>query len=93
MSLYRIIYTAAYERRAAKFLKRHPNLIGQYEKALRMLELDPSHPALRLHKLEGKLSELHSISINLSYRVVIHFLIEDGEIIPINVGDHNRVYR
>ena len=60
---------------------------------LRELELDPFHPSLRLHKLEGRMSQLHSISINLSYRVVIHFLIADDEIVPVDIGDHDRVYR
>lgn len=93
MSRYRIAYTDAYNRRAAKFLKRHPNVLTQYEKAMSLLELDPFHPSLRLHKLEGRLSDLHSISINLSYRVVIHFLIAGDEIIPIDIGDHDKVYR
>jgi len=58
-----------------------------------LLELDPFHPSLRLHKLEGRMSQLHSISINLSYRVVIHFLIADDEIVPVDTGDHDSVYR
>ncbi|WP_022956225.1 type II toxin-antitoxin system RelE/ParE family toxin [Perlucidibaca piscinae] len=93
MSRYCIVYTDVYNRRAARFLKRHPTLISQYRKAMSLLELDPFHPSLRLHKLEGRMSQLHSISINLSYRVVIHFLIADDEIVPVDIGDHDRVYR
>lgn len=93
MSRYRIIYTDAYSRRATKFLKRHPAVLAQYEKAMSLLELDPFHPSLRLHKLEGRMSELHAISINLSYRVVIHFLIAGDEIVPVDIGDHDQVYR
>lgn len=93
MSRYSIIYTDAYNRRAAKFFKRHPTVLTQYEKAMSLLELDPLHPSLRLHKLEGRLSELHSISINLSYRVVIHFLIAGDEIVLVDIGDHDKVYR
>lgn len=93
MSRYCIVYTDAYNRRAARFLKCHPTLISQYRKAMSLLELDPFHPSLRLHKLEGRMSQLHSISINLSYRVVIHFLIADDEIVPVDIGDHDSVYR
>lgn len=93
MSRYRITYTDAYNRRAAKFFKRHPAVLAQYQKAMSLLELDPFHPSLRLHKLEGRMSELHSVSINLSYRVVIHFLIAGDEIVPVDIGDHDRVYR
>lgn len=93
MRRFSITYTDSYNRRAAKFFKRHPTLLSQYEKALSLLELDPFHPSLRLHKLEGRMSDLHSISINLSYRVVIHFLITDDAIIPVDIGDHDKVYR
>ena len=89
---FQLIFTAQYEKRAARFLKRHPELEKQYLKTLQLLELNPHHPSLRLHTLSGKLQGLHSVSINLSYRITIELLIHDNEIIPINVGDHNVVY-
>ncbi len=87
-----LVYTEQYQRRAARFLKRHPHLEGQYVKTLRLLEANPHHPALRLHPLSGKLAGLHSVSINLSYRITLEFLISEKEIIPVNVGDHEAVY-
>lgn len=87
-----IIYTESYNRRAKKFIKKHPDLLSQYEKTLKLLEKNPNHPSLRLHKLKGKLSELYSISINISYRICIDFIIEDDKIIPIDVGSHDEVY-
>ncbi len=89
---YRLIYTKSYIRRAARFIKKHPQLIGQYEKTLKLLELDPFHPSLRLHKLKGRLSELHSVSINIGYHISIELLINEKTIIPINVGSHDEVY-
>lgn len=89
---FQLIFTAQYEKRAARFLKRHPELEKQYLKTLQLLELNPHHPSLRLHALGGKLEGLHSVSINLSYRITIELLIHDNEIIPINVGDHDVVY-
>lgn len=56
-----IIYTESYNKRASKFIKKHPDLLSQYQKTLELLEMNPHHPSLRLHKLKGKLSELHSI--------------------------------
>ncbi len=88
----KIIFTQSYEKRAKKFIKKHPELSSQYEKTLKLLEINPSHPSLRLHKLEGKLSELYSVSINISYRISLEFYISDDEIILINVGSHNEVY-
>ena len=89
---FRIIYTHSYLKRAAKFIKRHPDLLPQYEKTLKLLELNPSHPSLRLHRLSGPLRDLHSVSINISYRITLEFLIEDGKIVLVNVGSHDEVY-
>lgn len=89
----KILYTESYIRRARKFIKRHPDVVGQYEKTLKLLESNPSHPSLHLHKLGGKLSGLYSVSINVTYRISLEFLIQDDTIIPVNVGTHDEVYR
>lgn len=89
---WQLIFTDQYNRRAAKFLKRHPDVESQYTKALELLELNPHHPSLRLHGLSGRLDGLHSISINLKYRVTIEMIITENEIVLINVGDHDLVY-
>jgi len=88
-----LIFTEQYQRRAAKFLKRHPEVSEQYRKTLLLLQANPHHPSLRLHALAGKFAGLHSISINLSYRITIDFIIRERQIVPINVGDHDAVYR
>ncbi len=87
-----IIYTESYNKRAKKFIKKHPDLLSQYEKTLKLLEINPQHPSLRLHELKGKGSELYSVSINISYRISIDFIIEDDIIIPIDIGSHDEVY-
>lgn len=91
MSL-RIIYTQSYLKRAAKFIRRHPELLPQYEKTLKLLELNPAHPSLRLHRLSGPLRDLHAVSINISYRITLEFLIEDDKIVLVNIGSHEEVY-
>ena len=87
-----LIFTEQYNKRAVRFLKRNPHLERQYLKTLQLLEMNPHHPSLRLHPLSGRLQGLHSISINLSYRITLELLIHDQEIIPINVGDHDAMY-
>lgn len=89
---YTLVFTDAYNRRAARWLKRHPELRQQYLKTLQLLEANPFHPSLRLHALSGKLQGLHSVSINLSYRITIELLIQGEQIIPVNIGDHDAVY-
>jgi len=88
----KLIFTESYTKKASKFIKKHPNLIGQYEKVLKLMEINPNHPSLRLHKLQGNLSELYSISINISYRITIDFIIENDTIIPVDIGSHDKVY-
>ncbi len=89
---YAFVFTESYNRRALRWLKRHPDLRQQYLKTLQLLEANPFHPSLRLHALSGGLKGLHSISINLSYRITLELLIEDAQIILVNVGDHDVVY-
>ena len=89
---YKIIVTDAYKKRVKKFLKKHPDMFKRYAKALAILEVDPFHPSLRLHKLKGNRNEYYSVSINMEYRVVIDFLVVDNEIIPIDIGSHDDVY-
>ena len=90
--VFTLVFTAQYTKRAARFLKRHPELRTQYLKTLQLLEANPHHPSLRLHALSGKLASLHSVSINISYRITLELLIQNEEIIPVNVGDHDAVY-
>ena len=89
---YQLQFTESYLRIAVRFLRRHPELKGQYGKTLALLEANPHHPSLRLHALAGKHQGLHSVSINLSYRITLELLIRDQVIIPVNVGDHDTVY-
>lgn len=87
-----LVFTSAYLRRAKKFLKRHPNLFRQYQRTLELLELNPSHPSLRLHALQGRLAGFHAVSVNLAYRVTIEFMVDGNRILLINVGKHEEVY-
>ena len=89
---YTLIFTDDYTRRALRFLKRHPELKNQYLKTMALLELNPHHPSLRLHAMSGRLQGVHSVSINLSYRITLELLIQDQQIIPLNVGNHDAVY-
>jgi len=87
----RIIRPYSYQRKEKKFFKRHPELINQYVKALKLMSLNLNHPSLRLHEIKQK--NCHSISINMQYRVLITLkFIGNNEIILIDVGAHD-VYR
>ncbi|MDP3301986.1 MAG: type II toxin-antitoxin system RelE/ParE family toxin [Sulfuricurvum sp.] len=89
---YKIIIAESYLKKLKKFIKKHPEILERYVKTIEILEINPYHPSLRLHKLQGKLCEFHSISINMDYRVIIDFIIQDNEIIPVDIGTHDDVY-
>ena len=89
---YALVFTERYNRIAARFLKRHPDMARAYEKTLALLQVNPHHPSLRLHELGGRLRGVHSVSINLSYRITLQLLVTEGEIVPLNVGAHDAVY-
>ncbi len=89
---HKLIFTQSYTRRAIRFLRRHPELKTQYRRTLELLELNPFHPSLRLHKLKGRLGDLHAVSINFAYRITLEFLVEGDAILLVNVGSHDEVY-
>ena len=65
MSEYKVRFTKPYLRKEARFLKKHPVIIRKYEKTIALMEANPHHPSLRLHKLKGSLQEYYSVSINM----------------------------
>ncbi len=87
-----IRFADGYEKKAVKFFKKHKEIYPQYKKTIEILSRNPYHPSLRLHKLQGKLSAYHSISINMKYRVVIDFIIQNDVIILVDIGSHDDVY-
>ena len=85
----RLLTTKSYERRLLKFRKKHPELREGYAKTLRLLEVNPHHPALRIHKLHGKLNAYYSVSINMKYRIIIDFVVEEDVVILVSIVSFN----
>ncbi|MEJ2630486.1 MAG: plasmid stabilization protein [Acidihalobacter sp.] len=75
--------TASFDRRARKFLTKHPDLRPRFAKALAELAADPFQPSLRLHPLGGKLQ---------GYRITLTLQITEREILLIDIGSHDEVY-
>jgi len=90
--VYKLIFTHTYLKREQKFLKKHPDLIERYKKVLRLLEINPTHPSLRLHKLKGKFQGKYSVSITTAYRIILTFAITEKGIVLLDIGAHNEVY-
>jgi len=90
--MYKLIFTQSYEKSEHFFLKKHPELFEKYAIILKLLEKNPFHPSLRLHRLKGKLKNLHSVSITLQYRVTLFLEIKEKEIVFVKIGKHDEVY-
>lgn len=91
--MYTLVWTPSFTRAAEKFLRNHPDLRGKFADLLRSLEQDPQQPQLRLHRLHGKLAEYHAVSLTHSYRVTLTLKVTEKELILLDIGDHDDVYR
>ena len=91
--MFTIIATQHFLRRARKFLKKHPELQERFTQILDDLTQDPFAPHLAYHHLGGKLKGIQAISITASYRITLTITISDQEIILLDVGNHDEVYR
>jgi mRNA-degrading endonuclease YafQ of YafQ-DinJ toxin-antitoxin module len=91
--MYALVTTGHFDRRVAKFTRVHPELKKQLAKVLRNLETDPFLPALKLHPLSGELEGLHAVSVTYAYRITLTLRVTKKEIVLLDIGSHDEVYR
>jgi len=91
--MYVLVWTNHFKKTAKKFVKGHPDLKMRLAEVLRKLETDPSQPSLKIHALKGGLAGLHAVSLTHSYRITLTLKITDKEIVLIDIGSHDDVYR
>jgi len=80
-------------RSAKKFLRKHPDLRERFAMLINGLRDDPFQPHLKLHSLGGKLEGIFAVSITHSYRLTLTLKITEKEIILLDIGSHDDVYR
>jgi len=71
----------------------HPDLRPKVAAILRDLENDPFQSHLKFHRLIGKLKDVQAVSITHSYRITLTVMVTDKEIILLDIGSHDEVYR
>jgi addiction module RelE/StbE family toxin len=91
--VYTLVWSAGFSRSAEKFVKQHPELRAKFAAVLRELEHDPFQPHLKYHQLAGSLKGIQAVSITYSYRITLTIVVTDNEIILLDVGSHDEVYR
>ena len=87
-----LVTTASFERRARKFLTKHPDLRPRLVETLAQLRADPFEPGLRLHPLSGKLQGMQAVSLTYSYRVTLTVQVTEHQILLLDIGSHDEVY-
>jgi mRNA-degrading endonuclease YafQ of YafQ-DinJ toxin-antitoxin module len=88
----KITRTTSYEKKERKFFSKRPELKEKYRKVLKLLSSNPNDPKLKLHKINRN-PPVFSVSLTYSYRIILDFIFFDNEILLIDVGNHDEVYR
>lgn len=88
-----LVTTRHFERRARKFLHKHPDLRPVLRDTLDHLSGDPFQPQLELHPLSGNLAGVQAVSLTYSYRLTLLVRVTEREIVLLDIGTHDEVYR
>jgi len=89
-----LLPSSAFLRAARRLAKRHPAMGDDLQAALELLVEDAHHPALRTHKLKGKLAKSWACSAGYNMRIVFQFVRHGAQeaILLEAVGTHDEVY-
>ena len=90
---YRLVWTETFVRTAKRFLKTRPWLRETVSGVLHRLERNPDDPALRLHPLHGALEGKQAVRLSYSERIVLRVVRREREIVLLDIGTHDDVYR
>lgn len=91
--MWALVATAGFERRLARFRRLHPALRPRLARLLEDLEADPFALHLRLYPLRGELSGLHAVRVTQGYRVILNVRADERELVLLDIGAHDEVYR
>ncbi len=91
--MFTLVTTEYFLRRARKFLRKHPDLREPFAQVVDDLKQDPFAPHLAYHHLGGKLKDVQAVSLTDSYRITLTIVIAEKEIILLDIGSHDEVYR
>jgi mRNA-degrading endonuclease YafQ of YafQ-DinJ toxin-antitoxin module len=86
--------STGFDRAARRYLKKNPAAAADLEIALTRLADDPTHPALRTHRLQGPLEGSLACSAGYDLRIVFRLVRHEGKeaVLLQTVGTHDEVY-
>lgn len=88
-----IVETADYARTLRKFLEKHPHLREAHARVIALLAVNPHDPSLRPHQSRGEHAGIQAASITYSYRMTVTIAIMEREIVLLDIGSRDDVYR
>jgi mRNA interferase YafQ len=91
--VFTIVTTEYFLRRARKLLRKHPDLRERFAQVVDDLKQDPFAPHLSYHSLGGKLKGMQAVSVTYDSRIILRVQIKDKEIILLDIGSYEEVYR
>jgi addiction module RelE/StbE family toxin len=91
-----LIWGKTFVRSFNRYSRKHPDLVSDIEKTLKLLLEDPFAPRLETHKLKGKLSGSWGCTVGYDLRIVFDFVKREGQgeddILLLGIGSHEEVY-
>ena len=91
--MYAIEASNYFLRRANKFFKKHPDLKKTFTVVVDDLKKDPFQPHLELHALGGKLQDCYAVRLTYRYRITLTLMVTEKEIVLLDIGSHDEVYK
>ncbi|OHB77019.1 MAG: plasmid stabilization protein [Planctomycetes bacterium RBG_16_59_8] len=91
--MYTLRTTKSFLRQARLLFRGQPELKKRFSSISRQLMDDPFQPRLRLHPLQGPLQGIYAVRLTYKYRIVLTCKPAEREIVLLDVGSHDEVYR
>ena len=82
--------SASLQSKLRRLQKKDSRLSQKIRKQLKLFSTNPYHPSLRVHKLQGDLKQVKSLSVTTSFRLLF---VEDDAYYFFDMGTHDQVYK
>jgi addiction module RelE/StbE family toxin len=91
-----LLWSNTFRRAFRRTVKRQPNILGDIEATLRLLQADPFASQLATHKLKGRLAGTWACSAGYDLRILFEFVPNpqggEDDLFLIEIGTHDEVY-
>ncbi len=86
-----LVWGTSFRKAYKKAVKSNPEIEKKFWRLIRLFEKDPFLPALKTHKLSGKLKGQWAFVVEYDCRVIFEFIGKD-KVALVDIGKHDEVY-